>query len=91
MRRPSARRGGVEKDSNSYTPSRKARLISAIVYGLASAVLFIFRPIPPVGLVAAIDLAWVMLCVLYLAFFPAMPSEYASELSTLSRRNRALT
>ena len=60
----------MEKDSNSYTPSRKALLISAIVYGLTSAVLFIFRPIPPVGLVAAIDLAWVMLCMLYLAFFP---------------------
>jgi len=40
------------------------------VSAVASAALFIYRPIPPVGLVAAIDLAFLSALFFWQAFFP---------------------
>jgi hypothetical protein len=40
------------------------------VFGLASAALFVFRPIPPIGLLAAIALALQTAFFLWMLFFP---------------------
>ncbi|HWC19399.1 MAG TPA: hypothetical protein VG498_20470 [Terriglobales bacterium] len=37
---------------------------------VASILLFVFRPIPPVGLVAAVDLAFISAIFFWQAFFP---------------------
>jgi uncharacterized membrane protein len=62
--------GVVTDRSNLWKPNRRVLVISASLCAMASAVLFVFRPIPPVGLVAAIDLAALMVCLLYMLFFP---------------------
>ena len=53
-----------------HRTNRKALFIAAGVSAGASAGLFIFQPIPPVGLVAAIELAVLPVIWLYQAFFP---------------------
>jgi hypothetical protein len=50
-------------------PSRKVRAFIASVAGMMSAVLFMFRPIPLVGLIAAIDLAFVSVAFFFQATF----------------------
>ena len=56
--------------SQPYAPTRKPLLVTASVSAIASATLFIYRPIPPVGLVAAIDLAFLSALFFWQAFFP---------------------
>jgi len=60
----------VTDRSHLCKPNRKVLVIGASLCAIASAVLFVFRPIPPVGLVAAIDFAALMVCLLYMLFFP---------------------
>jgi hypothetical protein len=56
--------------SQPHKVNRKAALIAAGVSAALSIALFIFQPIPPVGLVAAIELAVLPVIWLYQAFFP---------------------
>jgi len=51
-------------------PNRKGLIFGACFCACASILLFIFRPIPPVGLVAAIELAFITAIFLYSAIFP---------------------
>jgi hypothetical protein len=53
-----------------YKHGRKALTFAACLCVLTSILLFIFRPIPPVGLVAATELAFIAASFLYGAFFP---------------------
>jgi len=53
-----------------YRPNRKAFFISACLCAGASVPLFIFRPIPPVGLVAAFDFAFGAVVAIYFVLFP---------------------
>jgi hypothetical protein len=53
-----------------YKPNRKGLIFAACLCACASILLFIFRPIPPVGLVAAVELAFLAAIFLYSAFFP---------------------
>jgi hypothetical protein len=56
--------------SEPYRTNRKTLFIAAGVSTGASVALFIFQPVPPVGLVAAIELAVLPVVWLYQAFFP---------------------
>jgi len=56
--------------SELYRTNRKALFIAAVVSASASVALYVFQPVPPVGLVAAIELAVLPVIWLYQAFFP---------------------
>ena len=53
-----------------YKPHRGALFASACLGAGASVPLFIFRPIPPLGLIAAIEFAFVPVVCVYLGCFP---------------------
>jgi hypothetical protein len=53
-----------------YKPKRKALIIASCACAGTSIALFFFRPIPPVGLVAAAELALVTPVLLLRAFLP---------------------
>src|SRR5579871_1484089 len=67
-----------------YKPNRKMLITSACACAAASIALFRFRPIPPIGLVAAIEFAVVTSALLLRALFP----HYVDRLR--KRANRAL-
>jgi hypothetical protein len=46
-------------------------VIFACIWAVVSIALFVFRPIPPVGIVAAISLAFTSVVLLCGAFFPS--------------------
>jgi hypothetical protein len=53
-----------------YTPNRKGLLITAVLSTVASVALLIFRPVPPVGVYAAISLLYLAVLFFWQALFP---------------------
>ena len=62
-------------------PSRNVCLAVAAFSGLTSVALFMFRPIPPVGLVAAIDLGAVSILFLFQALLPRRAKRWLSRMT----------
>ncbi len=54
-----------------HRPSRKALLVASGISAIASIVLFVTRPIPPVGLAVAIEAAVISLIFMWQALFPS--------------------
>ena len=58
--------------STSQKQRRRVLMGGASVCAVASAVLFAFRPVPPIGLYAALGLSVETACILGVLFFPRM-------------------
>ena len=54
-----------------HRPSRKALLVASGISAIASIVLFVTHPIPPVGLAVAIEAAVISLIFLWQTLFPS--------------------
>lgn len=70
---------------NPHGAKRKALFVAAGVSAAASAALFIFQPIPPLGLVAAIELGVLPVIWLYQALFPRHADSMGQKLDKLTK------
>jgi|HubBroStandDraft_3_1064219.scaffolds.fasta_scaffold554586_2 hypothetical protein len=71
--------------SHRHRPNQKALFIAAGVSAAASGALFIFQPIHPVGLAAAIELAVLSVIWLYQAFFPGHAHRMQQRLKKMTK------
>jgi len=60
----------VPENLDAYRPNRKAYLVSASLCAGASIPLFVFRPIPPIGLFAAFEFAFTAVVLICAVLFP---------------------
>jgi len=60
----------MAENLDAYRPNRRAYLLGACLCAGASIPLFVFRPIPPIGLVAALDFAFVAVVLICGVLFP---------------------